>query len=61
MMMASAPVVETSVNTNNSPYQDYTTNPDDHSNHNIKLLPSPKVVPNGRYWLQTSVKLWLFS
>ena len=28
-------VVETSVNTNNSPSQDYTTNPDDHSNHNI--------------------------
>ena len=34
-MMASAQVVETSVNTNNSPSQDYTTNPDDHSNHNI--------------------------
>ena len=33
-MMASAQVVETSVNTNNSP-QDYTTNPDDYSNHNI--------------------------
>ena len=32
--MASAQVVETSVNTNNSPSQDYTTNPDDHSNHN---------------------------
>ena len=31
----SAQVVETSVNTNNSPSQDYTTNPDDHSNHNI--------------------------
>ena len=31
--MASAQVVETSVNTNNSPSQDYTTNPDDHSNH----------------------------
>ena len=28
--MASAQVVETSVNTNNSPSQDYTTNPDDH-------------------------------
>ena len=27
--MASAQVVETSVNTNNSPSQDYTTNPDD--------------------------------
>ena len=35
--MASAQVVETSVNTNNSPSQDYTTNPDDHSNHNIEL------------------------
>ena len=34
-MMASAQVVETSVNTNNSPSQDNTTNPDDHSNHNI--------------------------
>ena len=33
--MASAQDVETSVNTNNSPSQDYTTNPDDHSNHNI--------------------------
>ena len=33
-MMASAQVVETLVNTNNSPSQDYTTNPDDHSNHN---------------------------
>ena len=33
-MMASAQVVETSVNTNNSPSQDYTTDPDDHSNHN---------------------------
>ena len=33
--MASAQVVETSVNNNNSPSQDYTTNPDDHSNHNI--------------------------
>ena len=33
-MMASAQVVEISVNTNNSPSQDYTTNQDDHSNHN---------------------------
>ena len=33
--MASAQVVETSVNTNNSPSQDYTTNSDDHTNHNI--------------------------
>ena len=35
LMMALAQVVKTSVNTNNSPSQDYTTNPDDHSNHNI--------------------------
>ena len=34
LMIASAQVVEMSVNTNNSPSQDYTTNPDDHSNHN---------------------------
>ena len=33
--MASAQVVEMSVNTNNSPSQDYTTNLDDHLNHNI--------------------------
>ena len=32
--MASAQVVETSVNTNKSPSQNYTTNPDNHSNHN---------------------------
>ena len=37
LMMASAQVVETSVNTNNSPSQDYTTNPDDHLNHNINI------------------------
>ena len=35
MMMASAQIVETSVNTNNSPSQGYTTNADDHSNYNI--------------------------
>ena len=40
--MASAQVVETSVNTNNSPSQDYTTNPDDHSNHNTTFLMNPK-------------------
>ena len=43
-VMASAQVVETSVNTKNSPSQDYTTNPDDHSSHNkgpaIPLNPS---------------------
>ena len=38
LMMASAQVVETSVNTNNSPSQDYTTNPDDHSNHNVNFI-----------------------
>ena len=38
LMMASAQVVETSVNTNNSPSQDYTTDPDDHSNHNRTLV-----------------------
>ena len=36
--MASVQVVETSVNTNNSPSQDYTTNPDDHSNHNREMV-----------------------
>ena len=35
LVMASAQVVETPVNTNNSPSQGYTTNPDNHSNHNI--------------------------
>ena len=40
--MASAQVVETSVNTNNSPSQNYTTNPDDHSNHNN--LPSFTII-----------------
>ena len=34
LMVASAQIVETSVNTNNSPSQDYATNQDDHSNHN---------------------------
>ena len=37
--MASTQVVETSVNTNNSPSQDYTTNPDNHSNHHNKTFP----------------------
>ena len=36
--MASAQVVETSVNTNNNPSHDYTTNPDDHSSHNNSIL-----------------------
>ena len=36
--MASAQVVETSVNTIHSPFQDYTANPNDHSNHNIDSL-----------------------
>ena len=47
--MASAQVVETSVNTNKSPSQDYTTNPDDHSNHNIDMvLQLLSVVANNR-------------
>ena len=52
--MASAQVVETSVNTNNSPSQDYTTNPDDHSNHNID---SPGFKPFTVIWspIQCSV------
>ena len=41
-MMTSAQVVETSVNTNNSPSQDYTTNLDNHSNHSID---SPRFKP----------------
>ena len=36
-MMASAQVVKTPINTNNRPSQDYTTNPDNHSNHNIDV------------------------
>ena len=35
LMMTSAQVVETSVNTNSSLSQDYTAKQDDHSNHNI--------------------------
>ena len=47
LMMASAQVVETSVNTNNSPSQDYTTNPDDHSiNHNKCTLSRKAVYVN---------------
>ena len=48
MMMASAQVVETSVNTNNSASQDYTTSPDDHSSHNkfamLNKVITPKLV-----------------
>ena len=44
--MAPAQVVETSVNTNNSP-QGYTTNPDDHSNHNINQV----IYKKARSWL----------
>ena len=42
MMMAFTQVVETSVNTNNSPSQDYTTNPDGHSNHNSLFFAAKK-------------------
>ena len=45
--MASAQVVETSVNTNNSPSQDYTTNPDDHSNHNSFDI---KIISRKTFW-----------
>ena len=44
LMVASAQVVEMSVNTNNSPSQDYTTNPDDHSNHNKKFCNTYDVI-----------------
>ena len=51
LVMASAQVVETSVNTNNSPSQDLTTNPDDHSNHNTeKILPAQFVKAYCRGW-----------
>ena len=55
LMMASAQVVKTSVNTNNSPSRDYTTNPDNHSNHNIlnyikvKVLSTSGSVPSIGY------------
>ena len=50
-MMASAQVVETSVNTNNSPSQDYTTSPDDQIvetsvNANINNSPSQDYTTN---------------
>ena len=51
--MASAQVVEMSVNTNNSPSQDYTTNPEDHSNHNILEL--FKIETNGNQSQSTSI------
>ena len=57
-MMASAQVVETSVNTNNSPSQDYTTNPDDHSNHNSD---SPGFKPFTVILLLLLLLLLLFS
>ena len=47
LRMASAQVVETSVNTNNSPSQDYTTNPDDHSNHNSFDI---KIISRKTFW-----------
>ena len=42
--MVSAQVVKTSVNTNNSPSQEYTTNPDYHSNHNINIVFIPETI-----------------
>ena len=44
-MMASAQVVETSVNTNNSPSQDYTTNPDDHQTTTVGPNVTKKIAP----------------
>ena len=52
--MASAQVVETSVNTNNSPSQDHTTNPDDHSNHNIDRLTWVQTFHCYKYYFITS-------
>ena len=52
LMMASAQVVETSVNTNNSPSQNYTTNPDDRLNHNIDS-PGFKPFTVTRYYMLT--------
>ena len=57
LMMASAQVVETSVNTNNSPSQDYTTNPDDHSNHNIDS-PGFKPFTVRSFCLAKTVAVW---
>ena len=54
LMMASAQVVETLVNTNNSPSQDYTTNPDDHSNHNIYRYISIYILE-----VTNQLKIWL--
>ena len=58
--MASAQVVETSVNTNNSPSQDYTTNPDDHSNHNIIRIIFDFIFPTNRYYLTNTSFSFLF-
>ena len=60
LMMASAQVVETSVNTNNSPSQDYTTNPDDHSNHNglAVIIPLSWVpISHDTWWKLRSLEL----
>ena len=62
--MASTQVVKMSVNTNNSPSQDYTTNPDDHSNHNIHsychFLLSWKVLAT-LYSLKTTLQTWTIT
>ena len=50
--MASAQAVETSVNTNNSPSQDYTTNPDDHSNHNTDSPGFKPFTVKSKYFLK---------
>ena len=58
LMMASAQVVETSVNTNSSSSQDYTTNLDNHSNHNID---SPGFKPFTVISMGTGLYLRLYS
>ena len=45
LMMASAQVVETSVNTNNSPSQDYTTNQDDRGAKTFSSLQKDQLPP----------------
>ena len=58
MMMASAQVVETSVNTNNSPSQAYTTNPDDHSNHkNIIIIRDDMMLESLASYLREMARL----
>ena len=59
-MMASAQVVETSVNTNNSPSQDYTTNPDDHLNRNTIYVIKVTVQFEAFFETVNGAYLWYF-